>query len=293
MGQTTLAVKAYAKINLALDVLYKREDGYHQVEMIMQAIDLADTVHLYRQEREITVEATSPGLACDNTNLAYKAANLLKSTFKIGRGVHIMLDKKIPIAAGLAGGSADAAGVLKGLNTLWDLKLTMMELEKFGASLGSDVPFCLRGGTMLATGRGEILMPLPDLPVCYVVLAKPQASVSTAWVYGQYKPENAGRHPDTAGMIECLKRSDCAGVVTRICNVLESVTMTPHPEISELKEYMLKYGAMNSLMSGSGPTVFGLVPSRAAAHTIAEQLKSHRLFSSAQIVVAKTLARVE
>ncbi len=288
MGE--VRVKAFAKINLALDVLHKRDDGYHQVEMIMQAIDLADSVILLEQDGDVTVKANIPALACDNTNLAYRAAELLKNKFNIKRGVKIVLDKKIPMAAGLAGGSANAAAVLKGLNVLWNLGLTIPQLEKLGAGLGSDIPFCLRGGTMLAGGRGEILSPLPDLPECYVVLAKPNANVSTAWVYGQYRPEKVMQHPDIQGMIGCLQKRDLPGVAAKVCNVLENVTIPAHPEIRQLKEYILRHGAINSLMSGSGPTVFGLTNEISQAEFIAKKLKSHANFGKMEIMVAKTLA---
>lgn len=284
-----LRLKAYAKINLALDVLHKRDDGYHQVEMIMQAIDLADNVILYEQDGDITVEANVSALACDKTNLAYRAAELLRYNFGIKRGVNIILEKNIPMAAGLAGGSADAAAVLDGLNRLWNIGLTMSQLEELGASLGSDIPFCLQRGTMLATGRGEILTRLPDLPECFVVLAKPDVNVSTAWVYGQYRPENIKRHPDIQGMIHCIKQQDLPGVAAKVCNVLESVTIPAYPEISEVKEYMRHHGALNSMMSGSGPTVFGLTRDQSQAEYIAEKLKSHVKFREMEVIVAKTL----
>ncbi len=284
-----LILKAYAKINLALDVLHKRDDGYHQVEMIMQAIDLADIVSLRELDSDIIVAANTPALACDTSNLAYQAASLLRDTYRIKQGVHITLEKNIPMAAGLAGGSTDAAAVLTGLNRLWQLGLTLEQLEELGAGLGSDVPFCLRGGTMKATGRGEVLMPLPDLPPCYVVLAKPKANVSTAWVYQNYRSENVVSHPDMAGMIGCLGNHDLPGVANRLCNVLESVTMAKHPEIGDLKAAMLEYGAMASLMSGSGPTVFGMVEDRRQAENIARKIS---VCSNAEIIVTRTVAKV-
>jgi 4-diphosphocytidyl-2-C-methyl-D-erythritol kinase len=281
-----LKIRGKAKINLTLDVLYKREDGFHQVEMIMQAIELADIVGLEESKNgDIRLNTNIARLPCDHRNLAYRAANLIKESCQVKRGVHIVLEKNIPVAAGLAGGSADAASVLLGLNKLWKLGLSIGELETLGAKLGSDVPFCLRGGTMLATGRGELLKPLKDLKPCYVILAKPLIGVSTAWVYKNYQNQNVKEHPDTAGVIRSLEQRDLSGVVNRLNNVLESVTIPAHPEIKILKECMLAQGAMASLMSGSGPTVFGLVEDRAQAEYIAAKIKSQ---STAQVFITKT-----
>lgn len=281
-----LTLKGKAKINLTLDVLYKRTDGFHQVEMIMQAVELADILSLEEKNSgNISITTNLPYLPCDQRNLAYQAVRLIKDTYKIKQGVHISLEKKIPMSAGLAGGSTDAASVLLGLNTLWNLGLSLEQLEVLGAKLGSDVPFCLRGGTMLATGRGEILTPLAPLPVCYVVLAKPRISVSTAWVYGKYRKEAVLAHPDTAGVQRALQQGDLSAVVSRLNNVLESVTIAEYPQIRKLKESMMEHGAMASLMSGSGPTVFGLVADKNQAEYIAEKLRSQ---SDAEIMITKT-----
>lgn len=284
-----LTVKAYAKVNLALDIIGKRQDGYHEVAMIMQSIDLADTVSFTEQDGDITVMANIPALACDETNLAYRAAALLKREFSIKAGVNIALTKTIPMAAGLAGGSADAAAVLTGLNHMWGLKLSGDKLAELGAALGSDVPFCLRGGTMLASGRGEILRRLPNLPECYVVLAKPDISVSTAWAYGNFSQDKAGRRPAIENMIGCLKSGDLAGIAQRLCNVLESVTIAAHPVIGYLKQTMLDCGLMASLMSGSGPTVFGLTPDAETAQAAARELRS---INNAEVFIAKTVSKV-
>lgn len=282
-----LTLKGNAKINLTLDVLYKRTDGFHQVEMIMQAVELADILSLEEKHSgNINITTNLPYLPCDQRNLAYQAVRLVKDTYKIKQGVHISLEKNIPMSAGLAGGSTDAASVLLGLNTLWDLGLSLEQLEVLGAKLGSDVPFCLRGGTMLATGRGEILTPLAPLPACYVVLAKPRISVSTAWVYGKYRKEAVLQHPDTAGVQQALEQGDLSAVVSRLNNVLESVTIAEYPQIKKLKESMIQYGAMASLMSGSGPTVFGLVADKNQAEYIAEKLRGQ---SDAEIMITKTV----
>lgn len=284
-----LTVKAYAKINLALDVISKRQDGYHEVAMVMQSIDLADNVRFYKQDGDITVTSNIPALACDESNLAYRAGALLKAEYGIKQGVHIELEKNIPMAAGLAGGSADAAAVLTGLNCLWNVGLSIEQLCELGAKLGSDVPFCLRGGTMLAEGRGEVLTPLPLLPRCYVVLAKPPVSVSTAWVYGNYRANEVSARPDIINMINNLKNGSLVGVAEGLCNVLESVTIPQYPEIGNIKRYMCDYGVMASLMSGSGPTVFGLTQQAEKAEHIADRLRE---VTDAEIIIAKTVSKV-
>jgi len=282
-------VKAYAKINLTLDVLHKRPDGFHEVEMIMQAVELADILHIEEQARdEISILSNMTYLPCDHRNLACQAAMLLKKTYQITTGIKINLEKNIPMSAGLAGGSTDAAGVLLGLNQLWGLGLSLEELEKLAAKLGSDVPFCLRGGTMLATGRGEILEPLSPLPTCYVVLAKPRISVSTAWVYGKYRDAIVTEHPDTLAVQAALAQGDLTGVAQRVSNVLESVTISEYPQLENLKSAMMQHGAMASLMSGSGPTVFGLVKDRQTAEYIAKQLSS---VSNVEIIITKTMGK--
>ena len=286
-----LTVQGNAKINLTLDVLYKRTDGFHQVEMIMQEIELADILSFEdKLTDDISIQANIAHLPCDHRNLAYQAAMLIKKTCQVKKGVHIILEKRIPMSAGLAGGSTDAASVLLGLNQLWNLNLSMPELESLGASLGSDVPFCLRGGTMLATGRGEILTPLPSMPSCYVVLAKPRMGVSTAWVYGKYQDKAGLIHPDTNGVMSALQEGNVLGVASRLSNVLETVTIPEHPQIGKLKESMMEYGAMASLMSGSGPTVFGLVETKTKAEYIAEKLRS---YNNVEIIVTKTVVRNE
>jgi 4-diphosphocytidyl-2-C-methyl-D-erythritol kinase len=286
-----IEINAFAKINLTLDILHKRSDGYHEVAMVMQAVSLADKVTV-EESGDIQVSADIPGLPCDESNLAYKAAKLVQQIYGIKKGAKIALKKVIPMAAGLAGGSADAAAVLRALNKLWSLNLPMDELERLGAMLGSDVPFCLRGGTMLATGRGEILTPLSPLPECPIVLAKPRISVSTAWVYQHY---NAGRvpcHPDTEAMRRSLEQQDVHSVAHEMCNVLESVTIPQHPEIALLKQELLAEGAIASMMSGSGPTVFGLMPDKKTAQAAATKLRLDNK-DRVEVIVTKTIQGVE
>lgn len=254
-----LLVKAPAKINLSLDVLHKREDGYHEVEMIMTTIDLADRLELtLLAQDEIKIISHNRFVPDDQRNLAYQAALLLKERYHVKSGVEIAIEKTIPVAAGLAGGSSDAAAVLRGLNKLWKLGLSVDQLATIGAEIGSDVSFCVYGGTALATGRGEIIKKLPAAPTCWVVLAKPFIGVSTADVYRRLNL-NGIHHPKTKEMIQAIEKGDYEGVCGHVGNVLEEVTFALHPEVAQIKEQMKRFGADAVLMSGSGPTVFGLV----------------------------------
>ncbi|ETP70597.1 4-diphosphocytidyl-2C-methyl-D-erythritol kinase [Planococcus glaciei] len=257
-----LYVKAPAKINLTLDVLHKRPDNYHEIEMIMTTVDLADRIGLKATESGIYIESADRFVPNDSRNLAYQAAQLLKDTFNIKSGVIISLDKQIPVAAGLAGGSSDAAATLKGLNQLWQLNLSLDELAELGAKIGSDVSFCVYGGTALAKGRGEIIQELPAPPNCWVILAKPTIGVSTAEVYGAFDARKA-EHPNTQEMIQALSDGDYNAMCANLGNALESVTLNLYPEVAQIKEQMKKFGADAVLMSGSGPTVFGLVQQEA------------------------------
>ena len=268
-----LYVKAPAKINLTLDVLYKRPDNYHEVEMIMTTVDLADRIGLEsRADGQIKIISTDRFVPNDERNFAYQAAKLLKDTYGITEGVSIKIDKEIPIAAGLAGGSSDAAATLRGLNEMWNLNLTMDELAEHGAKIGSDVSFCIYGGTALATGRGEKIKELPAPPTCWVVLAKPKIGVSTADVYGGLKLEGI-EHPNTNQMIEAIEKQDYELVCKSLGNVLETVTFKLYPEVVTIKEQMQRFGADAVLMSGSGPTVFGLVDSETRATRIYNGLR--------------------
>ncbi len=254
-----LLVKAPAKINLSLDVLHKREDGYHEVEMIMTTIDLADRLELtLLEQEEIKIISHNRFVPDDQRNLAYQAALLLKERFHVKKGVAITIEKTIPVAAGLAGGSSDAAAVLRGLNKLWNLGLTIDELAIIGAEIGSDVSFCVYGGTALATGRGEIIKELPAAPTCWVILAKPFIGVSTADVYRRLQL-NGINHPQTRDMINAIEDGNYDQVCRNVGNVLEEVTFHLHPEVAQIKEQIKRFGADAVLMSGSGPTVFGLV----------------------------------
>lgn len=256
-----LYVKAPAKINLTLDVLYKRPDQYHEVEMIMTTVDLSDRIGLEpREDGLIKIISADRFVPDDERNFAYQAAKLLKDTYNIEQGVSITIEKEIPIAAGLAGGSSDAAATLRGLNELWDLGLTLDDLAQHATKIGSDVAFCVYGGTALATGRGEKIQELPAPPACWVVLAKPKIGVSTADVYGNLKIDEI-EHPNTKQMIQAIEDGNYELMCQSLGNVLESVTFKLYPEVITIKEQMQRFGADAVLMSGSGPTVFGLVDS--------------------------------
>lgn len=280
-----VTVEANAKINLTLDILGKRPDGFHEVAMVMQTIGLHDTLVMEKTERDIELSINVPWLKADEKNLAWRAAELMRQEYGIEGGVRIELTKRIPVAAGLAGGSADAAAVLKGMNDLYGLQLDEEKLCELGARLGSDIPFCIKGGTMLATGRGEVLTRLSDMPETWVVLAKPRISVSTAWAYQNYDEQGAERHPDNEAIKQAIDRGNRKAVAGLLCNVLESVTIKRYDIIAEYKQMMLDKGAMASMMSGSGPTVFGLAKNREQAESIADVLRQE---TNADVFVTRT-----
>lgn len=264
--ENTLTLKALAKINLGLDVLGKRDNGYHDVRMVMQTIYLYDNVTLTRTEEPgIRLETNLPYLPVDEKNIAYKAAKLLIDEFQIKKGVSIKLDKHIPVAAGLAGGSSNAAAVLVGMNRLFRLGLSQEELMERGVSLGADVPYCVMRGTALAEGIGEDLSALMPMPKCYVLIAKPPISVSTKMVYEALDAKEIVEHPDVDGVLEGLSKQDLTKVASSMGNVLESVTIEKYPIIADIKAAMKEAGALNAMMSGSGPTVFGIFDDRKTA----------------------------
>lgn len=252
--------KAPAKINLTLDVLAKREDGYHEVEMVMTTIDLADRISFEDIEaNEIILESNTGIVPNDERNLIYKAASLLKTKYNINKGVYIYLEKNIPVAAGLAGGSSDAAATLRGLNRLWQLQLTEKELMDIGQEIGSDVPFCVVGGTAIARGRGEKIEKISPLPSGWAILAKLPISVSTADIYNALKVEEIKEHPKTGEMIQAIETKDFLLISKLLSNVLEDVTFDLYPSVGTLKRRMQAYNSEGVLMSGSGPTVFAIV----------------------------------
>ena len=260
----SITLKSRAKINLSIDVLGKRQDGYHLVEMIMQTIDLYDLIEINEKDNDqITIKSTSDEIPLDCNNLVYKAANLIKKTFNINKGVEIHIKKNIPVAAGMAGGSSNAAAALVGLNKLWNLNLSNQQLEKIGLKLGADVPFCINGGAVLASGIGEELTPIKGLTkdVC-ILVCKPDLFVSTKEVYECIDSKDIDKRPNNKFLIECLKNEDTRQLAENMFNVLEGVTMDKHPVIQQIKDIMTNNRALGAMMSGSGPTVFGLYENR-------------------------------
>ena len=267
-------IKAHAKINLGLDVIRRLPDGYHEVRMIMQSIGLCDELTLHKTSGEIRLTSDHPDLSCGEDNLAFQAAKLMADTFRLAEGVHIHLHKTIPIAAGMAGGSADAAAVMKGISRLFDLDVPMSRLMELGTSVGADVPFCILGGTALAEGIGERLTPLTPAPDFYILTAKPDISISTRFVYENLDLSQITRHPDIDGMVRSIESGSLQGILDRMGNVLETVTASSYPVIDALKRRVRELGAVNSLMSGSGPTVYGIFLSEQAAQFACEQLRN-------------------
>lgn len=266
--------KAYAKINLGLDVLRRRPDGYHEVKMIMQTVDICDDLTFEKRgEPGIGFQIEGADLPADENNLVYRAAALLMEKRQVQEGVSITLQKRIPIAAGMAGGSTDAAAALRGLNALFEMGYSVEELKQFGVTLGADIPYCIQGGTMLSEGIGEILTPLSDPPACHLVIVKPDIDVSTAFVYGHLQADKLSFHPDIDGMAAALTAGDLKGITDRMGNVLETVTVKEYPVIDSLKQMMCSLGAENALMSGSGPTVFGICREKETAEKIAAAIR--------------------
>lgn len=270
-------IKAYAKINLGLDVVRKLENGYHEVKMVMQTVGIYDVLEFERAESGIVITTDSGELPTGEDNLIYKAAKLMIETYRITEGVKIHLEKHIPIAAGMAGGSTDAAATLKGMNRLFDLGCTLRDLMELGVKIGADVPYCVMGGTALAEGIGEKLTPLAPAPDCYVLVAKPDINVSTKYVYEHLDAQEIVKHPDIDGMVEAIAEESLQGILDRMENVLETVTVSAYPVIQTIKDRMKELGAINSLMSGSGPTVFGIFVEKDMARRAYDKLEEEQL----------------
>lgn len=269
-----IKLKARAKINLGLDVLRKREDGYHEIRMIMQMINLYDKITLRRiREPGIRVTTNLSYLPVNEDNLAYRAAKLLRDEFRIPDGVEIELQKYIPVAAGMAGGSSDAAAVMVGMDRIFQLGLSKKQLMERGVKIGADVPFCIMRGTALAEGIGEVLTPLPAMPHCSLVIAKPKIHVSTRFVYGNLKVDELKEHPDIDGQVQALRKGNLEQLTAKMGNVLETVTVPAYPVIDEIKKTMIKNDAMGAMMSGSGPTVFGVFEREEPAQEVCRLLK--------------------
>lgn len=273
-----ISLKALAKINLGLDVVRRREDGYHEVRMIMQTIQLYDRLDIKRtQEPGIQIQTNLSFLPVNENNLIYKAAKLLMDEFSITDGVSVKLDKRIPVAAGMAGGSTDAAAMLIGVNRLFSLGLTKRQLMERGVQIGADVPYCIMRGTALAEGIGEALGPLPPMVKCPVLIAKPSISVSTKFVYQNLKLDDTTIHPDIDRLIDDIKAKNLHDIAAHMGNVLETVTIPNYPVIDEIKKHMLSNGAVGAMMSGSGPTVFGLFDDEDTAKKAYKAMRSSHL----------------
>lgn len=273
-----LELKALGKINLGLDLLGRRENGYHDVRMVMQTVYLYDRIIMKKSKTPgIRLETNLYYLPVNENNLAYQAAQMLMDEFHIEEGVSIQLDKHIPVAAGMAGGSSNAAAVLFGMNRMFSLGLSQKELMERGVKLGADVPYCIMRGTVLAEGIGEILTPLSPMPKCYVLIAKPAISVSTKMVYEKLDSHEIEDHPDIDGILAGLKAGDLKKVAGSMGNVLERVTVDAYPVIDQIKKMMIKEGALNAMMSGSGPTVFGIFEEKATARKAADAIRDARL----------------
>ena len=278
-------LKAMAKINLGLDVVRRREDGYHDLRMIMQTVRLFDRIRLsVTRSGGVRLKTNLGFLPTDASNHACKAAQMLIDEFGIKDGVFIDLEKHIPVAAGLAGGSSDAAAVLVGMNLLFGLGLSSEQLRLRGVKIGADVPSCIMRGTALAEGIGDRLTPLPGIPRCSIVVAKPDLRVSTKYVYTHLHLDENTVHPDIDAQIEAIRAGDLKGMCACCGNVLESVTETAYPKISELKKTMMDGGALVSMMSGSGPSVFGIFDEKEKAQAVYEQLRSQQ--DQAQVFLA-------
>lgn len=264
--------KAYAKINLGLDVLGVLPNGYHEVKMVMQTVGIYDVLTFEKAPEGIVITTDSGELPTNEDNLIYKATKLLFEKYHVTEGVRIHLAKQIPIAAGMAGGSTDAAATLKGINELFALGCDLEELKEIGVKIGADVPYCVMGGTALAEGIGEKLTALTPAPDCYLLVAKPDINVSTKYVYEHLDALESYEHPDIDGMVSAIEDGELMGVVTRMGNVLQDVTIPAYPIIDTLKKRMLELGADGSMMSGSGPTVFGIFTDKEKAQRAYEQM---------------------
>ena len=272
-GFEYIKIKAYGKVNISLDVVGKREDGYHLLSMIMQNIDLYDEIEVEKQECGIILECNKSYVPVDNRNLAYKAAEIFKERYDIVDGVKINIEKNIPVSAGLAGGSTDAAAVLKVMNKLFNVNATEEELMELGLKLGADIPYCIHGGTALCEGIGEIITPIKPFRDKIVVLVKPAFGVSTKEVYKNFNLEKVKQHPKTAEIINAIENDDLNFVASNMKNLLENVTLRKHKILIKIKEEMNACGAINSMMSGSGPTVFAFFDDMLKAQRCFEKMK--------------------
>ena len=263
-----------AKINLGLDVIRRREDGYHEVRMIMQTVNLYDELTFRKQQGgRVRLTTNLRSLPTDGHNLIVKTVELLRKEYGIKEGLSVHLKKKIPVAAGMAGGSTDAAAAFAGMNELFDLGMTVEDMQKKAVAIGADVPYCIQGGTALSEGIGEILTPLPSAPRCSVIIAKPPIPVSTRFVYENLHLDKLEKHPDIDGILDGIREGNIRGVAERLENVLETVTEKEYPVIGQIKQFLMQRGALGALMSGSGPTVYALYDRNDLAAQACEELR--------------------
>lgn len=280
-----LKLIAYAKVNLGLDVLRRREDGYHEVSMIMQTVKLYDKLTMEKNNSgDIRLSCNLPYLPTNEKNLVYRAIDTIRKEYNITEGVTVDIEKHIPVAAGMAGGSTDAAAAFVGMNQLFNLRISQDRLMELSVPLGADIPYCIMRGTALSEGIGEVLTPLPAMPECWFVIVKPTFSMSTKFVYENLSLDENTNHPDIQGMVEALKEGNLNGITSRMGNVLEQVTATHFPEINEIKQTLMDAGALGALMSGSGSTVFAIFEDKTAANRIAHKLLSHSNIKQTAVV---------
>ncbi len=282
-----LHLNAYAKINLTLDVLGDRPDGYHDIETVLHTVELHDSITLRESDSGITIRCASPDVPADTQNIVYRAAQYLRETFRIPKGVEVELTKCIPIASGLGGGSSDAAVTLLGLAQMWKLRLSDGQLLDLAAHIGSDVPFFLVGGAALAVGRGERIRPLRPLPTTWVVLARPPIQISTEWAYRVLDHAAARRHPDTDAVVRAIEAEDARQVGRLVCNVFEDVVGSHYPEVAALRQRMLAHNPLGVSLSGTGPVVFALAANEAEARQLGAALSEH---DSLEVFVTRTFS---
>ena len=288
---TAIQEKAYAKLNISLDVTRRREDGYHDMVMVMQSVSLCDDVTITREEGDqIRASSNLPFIPSDQRNLAVRAAmTFLEAIGQTGQGLHIRLDKRIPVGAGMAGGSSDAAAVLRGLNRMYDGPLDRRQLEELACRVGSDVAFCVAGGTALAQGRGEILEDLPPMPDCFFVIAKPAFSISTPELFQKLDQKPLRRHPDTAGLVRAVEQGELTELCRRLYNVFEDVSDRRMRTVREIKNHLLDHGALGAIMTGTGSAVFGVFPERKSAEAACRTLEKEQAFCCVARPVARLL----
>jgi 4-diphosphocytidyl-2-C-methyl-D-erythritol kinase len=270
-----VTIKCPGKINLSLDVVGIREDGYHLLKTIMQNISLFDEVTVKKTDGDINLYCNNGHVPCNSSNTAYKAASLIIDKYNIKAGVDIIIEKRIPVAAGLAGGSTDAAGVIKAMNELFELGMSDWDMMEVGIKIGADVPFCILESTALAEGIGEVLTSLSPIEDVWCVLAKPDISISTMEVYTKLKIDEIPKHPNTLKLQEYIEKKDIHNIAQNMINVLETVTIKENPVIFDIKNIMMEFHALGSLMSGSGPTVFGVFEDKLAAERCYHRLKDY------------------